>query len=80
MEVQELLTKNTEAELSDNGKDLLDKMFRYPDSWVSTLSNIVHNNKNKPAITGPISKIFQKYKVKSFKELLKILYTKWESS
>lgn len=78
--LQELLTKNTEAELSDNGKDLLDKMFRYPDSWVSTLSNIVHNNKNKPAITGPISKVFQKYKVKSFKELLKILYTKWESS
>ena len=76
--LQELLTKNNEEDLSKTGKELLDKLYRYPDSWVSSFSNLIHNNKNKPAITGPVSKIFKQYNVKNFKQLEKILSDKWE--
>ena len=76
--LQELLTKNNEEDLSKTGKELLDKLYRYPDSWVSSFSNLIHNNKNKPTITGPVSKIFKQYNVKNFKQLEKILYDKWE--
>lgn len=76
----ELLTKDSEQQLSDDSKDILTKLKYYDKEQLTTLKNHIHNNRKniiELKKIGLLTKEMTKKKIKGLQSLISFLKNKW---